>query len=73
MPRWLIVLAWSVALSPSFAQLPTAGALSDRDRPLFLAEVGRGVVVGDEFFYMANVQDDKQSGFDPIVILRIPL
>jgi sugar lactone lactonase YvrE len=40
-PRWLAVWAWLLAVSPSFAQLPTAGALSDQDRPLFLAEVGR--------------------------------
>jgi hypothetical protein len=39
MPPWPVVWAWSLALSPSFAQLPTAGALSDQDRPLFLAEV----------------------------------
>lgn len=41
MPRWPVVFAWSLALSPSFAQLPSAGALSDQDGPLFLAEIGR--------------------------------
>ena len=32
-----------------------------------------GVIAGDEFFYMANIQDDKKTGFDPISILRVLL
>jgi hypothetical protein len=32
-----------------------------------------GVIAGREFFYMANIQDEKTSGFLPISILRLRL
>jgi len=32
-----------------------------------------GVIVGAEFYYMANVQDEKKSGFVPITILKLHL
>lgn len=35
--------------------------------------VTTGVVAGDEFFYMANIQDDKQTGFNPIRIFKLHL
>jgi hypothetical protein len=35
--------------------------------------VTTGVVAGDDFFYMANIQDDKKSGFNPITILKMRL
>jgi hypothetical protein len=35
--------------------------------------VTTGVVAGGDFFYMANIQDDKTSGFKPITILRLRL
>ncbi|HEY6346834.1 MAG TPA: SMP-30/gluconolactonase/LRE family protein [Bryobacteraceae bacterium] len=44
----------------------------ERRNPLFEG-ITTGVVVGDDFFYMANVQDDKQGSFDPIAILKLPL
>jgi sugar lactone lactonase YvrE len=44
----------------------------ERRNPLFEG-VTTGVVVGDAFFYMANIQDDKSAGFDPIALLRIHL
>jgi sugar lactone lactonase YvrE len=44
----------------------------ERRNPLFEG-VTTGVVVGDEFFYMANIQDEKRDGFRPIVILRVRL
>ena len=44
----------------------------ERRNPLF-DSVTTGVVAGREFFYMANIQDDKQSGFTPITILKIHL
>jgi len=31
------------------------------------------VVAGDEFFYMANIQDYKESGFNPIQVLKLHL
>jgi hypothetical protein len=44
----------------------------ERRNPLFEG-VTTGVVVGREFFYMANIQDGKKSGFNPITILRVRL
>jgi hypothetical protein len=35
--------------------------------------VTTGVIAGGEFFYMANIQDDKKTGFNPITILKVPL
>jgi arsenate reductase len=35
--------------------------------------VTTGVMVGDEFFYMANVQDDKKEGFNPIRMLMVQI
>jgi hypothetical protein len=42
----------------------------ERRNPLFDG-VTTGVIAGDEFFYMANVQDDKQAAFNPITILKL--
>jgi sugar lactone lactonase YvrE len=44
----------------------------ERRNPLFEG-VTTGVVVGSDFFYMANIQDDKKASFDPITILRLRL
>jgi sugar lactone lactonase YvrE len=44
----------------------------ERRNPLFDG-VTTGVIAGDDFFYMANIQDDKKTGFDPIRILKIHL
>jgi hypothetical protein len=44
----------------------------ERRNPLFEG-VTTGVVVGNEFFYMANIQDDKKTGFNPITILKLHL
>jgi hypothetical protein len=44
----------------------------ERRNPLFDG-VTTGVVAGDNFFYMANIQDDKKSGFNPIIILKVHL
>jgi hypothetical protein len=41
MPRWPVILAWFAGCVTAFAQLPSSGALSDRDWPLFRTEVGR--------------------------------
>jgi sugar lactone lactonase YvrE len=35
--------------------------------------VTTGVIDGDDFYYMANRQDEKKAGFDPIRILKIRL
>jgi hypothetical protein len=40
----------------------------ERRNPVFDG-VTAGVVAGGEFFYMANIQDDKKTGFNPITIL----
>ena len=32
-----------------------------------------GVIVGSEFYYLANVQDEKRSGFVPITVLKLHL
>lgn len=44
----------------------------ERRNPLFEG-VTTGVVVGGDFFYMANIQDDKKTGFNPITILKLHL
>ena len=44
----------------------------ERRNPLFEG-VTTGVLVGDEFFYMANIQDDKETGFNPIRVLNLHL
>jgi hypothetical protein len=44
----------------------------ERRNPLFEG-VTTGVIAGDEFYYMANIQDDKTTGFKPIKILKIRL
>lgn len=44
----------------------------ERRNPLFDG-VTTGVVAGSDFFYMANIQDDKKTGFRPITILKLPL
>jgi SMP-30/Gluconolactonase/LRE-like region len=44
----------------------------ERRNPLFDG-VTTGVIVGNELFYMANIQDEKQSGFQPITVLKMAL
>lgn len=44
----------------------------ERRNPLFDG-VTTGVVAGREFFYMANIQDGKKTGFNPITILKLHL
>ena len=44
----------------------------ERRNPLFDG-ITTGVIAGSDFFYMANIQDDKQTSFNPIVILKLPL
>ena len=44
----------------------------ERRNPLFEG-ITTGVVVRGEFFYMANIQDDKAKGFNPITILKLRL
>ena len=44
----------------------------ERRNPLFDG-VTTGVVVRGELFYMANIQDDKKAGFDPLTILKLRL
>lgn len=44
----------------------------ERRNPLFDG-VTTGVIVGQSFYYMANIQDDKKSGFNPITVLRMGL
>ncbi|MDZ4799933.1 MAG: hypothetical protein SGI92_17385 [Bryobacteraceae bacterium] len=42
----------------------------ERRNPLFDG-VTTGVIADCDFFYMANIQDDKTSGFEPITVLRL--
>jgi DNA-binding beta-propeller fold protein YncE len=44
----------------------------ERRNPLFDG-VTTGVIAKGEFFYMANIQDEKKSGFIPISVLKIRL
>jgi hypothetical protein len=44
----------------------------ERRNPLFEG-VTTGVLANNDFFYMANIQDDKKSAFNPITILKLRL
>ena len=44
----------------------------ERRNPLFDG-VTTGVIVDNDLFYMANIQDEKKSGFDPITVLKLHL
>jgi sugar lactone lactonase YvrE len=44
----------------------------ERRNPAFEG-VTNGVILGSDFFYMANIQDDKTTGFDPVKILKLHL
>jgi hypothetical protein len=44
----------------------------ERRNPLFEG-VTTGVIAGRRFFYMANIQDDKEKGYNPITILKLHL
>ncbi len=44
----------------------------ERRNPLFEG-ITTGVVAKGEFFYMANIQDDKTTRFNPIMILKLRL
>jgi hypothetical protein len=44
----------------------------ERRNPLFDG-VTTGVVAGRDFFYMANIQDDKATGYNPITMLKLHL
>jgi hypothetical protein len=44
----------------------------ERRHPIFEG-ITTGVIVGRDFFYMANIQDDKKAGFNPITILKLRL
>jgi sugar lactone lactonase YvrE len=44
----------------------------ERRNPFFEG-VTTGVIAGDNFYFMANIQDDKRTGFNPIKILKIRL
>jgi hypothetical protein len=44
----------------------------ERRNPLFDG-VTTGIIAGDDFYYMANIQDEKKTGFNPIHILKIHL
>jgi hypothetical protein len=78
--RGALIAIQNAFMTPRVAQfnltrdLHTIGGFEvlERRNPLFEG-VTTGVVVGDELFYMANIQDDKQSGFSPITILKLHL
>jgi sugar lactone lactonase YvrE len=44
----------------------------ERRNPRFEG-VTTGVIAGGEFFYMANIQDNKTTGFNPITVLKLRL
>jgi hypothetical protein len=46
--------------------------IREQRNPLFEG-VTTGVIVGHHFYFMANIQDDKNSNFNPITILKLPL
>jgi hypothetical protein len=44
----------------------------ERRNPLFDG-VTTGVIVGGDLYYMANIQDEKKTGFVPVTILKVRL
>jgi WD40 repeat protein len=60
-----------LSLSPDLRRILRFEIL-ERRNPLFDG-VTTGVIANGVFFYMANIQDEKKSGFDPIAILKIGL
>lgn len=42
-------------------------------RNMLFDGITNGVIAGGDFFYMANIQDEKTSGFNPITILKLHL
>jgi len=44
----------------------------ERRNPLFEG-VTTGAITGNEFFYMANIQDDKGTSYNPITVLKLRL
>ena len=58
-------------LTKDFRAIERFEVLERRD-PLFNG-VTTGVIAGGNFLYMANIQDDKKTGFDPITILKLHL
>jgi hypothetical protein len=42
----------------------------ERHNPLFDG-ITTGVIAGGDFYYMANIQDEKEEGFRPITILKV--
>jgi hypothetical protein len=44
----------------------------ERRNPLFDG-VTTGVIAGSDFFYMANIQDDQRTGYNPITMLKLHL
>jgi sugar lactone lactonase YvrE len=59
------------ALSPDLRTIRRFEVL-ERRNPLFDG-VTTGVVIGDEFYFMANIQDEQKDRYDPIVMLRMRL
>jgi hypothetical protein len=48
------------------------GEILERRNPLFDG-ITTGVVADGEFYYMANIQDDRKTGFTPIQVLKLRL
>ena len=44
----------------------------ERRNPLFDG-ITTGMIANGDFFYMANIQDEKKTGFVPISVLKIRL
>ncbi|HWD97847.1 MAG TPA: hypothetical protein VG345_02370 [Bryobacteraceae bacterium] len=60
-----------LSLSPDLRRIDQFEILECRN-PLFDG-VTTGVIANGDFFYMANIQDEKRIGFNPIAILKIRL
>jgi hypothetical protein len=78
--RGALIAIQNALMSPRVARLRLSKDLRgiegfevlERRNPLFDG-VTTGVIVGNELFYMANIQDERQSGFQPITILKLAL
>ena len=50
----------------------TGAEVLERRNPLFEG-ITTGVVAGSDFYYVANVQDDERSKYNPLTVLKLPM
>ncbi len=70
--RGALIVIQNAFLTPRVIRLSLTRDLRAIER-FEVLERRTGMIVGADFFYMANIQDDKTTGFNPITILKVHL